>query len=68
LLYKNKSTRNIKVLSRIKKSKNNKNILCIIQNNKTSIIRELILHILKKREKAKTIFVFTIIMLTKATT
>ena len=68
MLYKNKSTRNIKVLSRIKKSKNNKNILCVIQNNRTSILRELILYITKKREKAKTIVVFTIIILTKATT
>ncbi len=58
-----KNTRNIKVLSRIKKLKDNENVLCVMQNNKASIIRELTLYITKKREKAKTIVALTIIIL-----
>jgi len=57
----NKSTRDRKVLSRIKKSKDYKNVLCVIQSDRASIIRELILHITKKRKKAKTIVALIII-------
>jgi len=65
LLYKDKNTRNIKTLSRIKKSKDNKNVLCIMQNNRVFAIKELILYITKKREKAKTIVALITIISTR---
>jgi len=65
LLCKNKNTKKIKVASRIKKSKENENIFCVIQNDRISAIRELTLRITKKREKVQTIVVFTTVLSTR---
>jgi len=68
LLCKDKNIRNIKVLLRIKKFKDYENVLCVMQSDRALIIRELILHITKKREKAKMIVVFITITLTRIIT